>query len=428
MLRTMMILSCLLAVGWEQLSGTRYPLCADEQRAAPASRGIEDPTRQARLSSGETLTGKIAGIDPDGKITLELDDQRQQRLLPHELITWGVRAEPRRHSLLIMPAGQLVVSDWKLTADGIEIDEAGSWLLRANHLPAAVARGVILEIPSRRRDVDRLRDEILQAKREQDEFLLFTGDVLRGVWLESSDADRLRLKTTRALVPVARDRIQAIRCATPVRSQKIERLATQAILGFRDGSCLEVQKLEITDDAVQLRCSDNWELTADPASFWSELSFVQPLSTGIVYLSDVEPAAFHHTPFLTQSWQYGANRSVSGGTLRYRGRPISKGLGMHSDSTLEYQLTESDRRFQALIAVDDEAGTAGSVIFRVLIDRGDGQWSEAWKSPIQRGGDPARKVEVDVRGGKRLRLQIDRADRGDEWDHANWLDACLIRN
>lgn len=382
----------------------------------------------ARLTSGESLTGRIVRIDANWKMTLELNDQRQQQLLPHELITWGVRTEPRRHSLLITPAGQLVASDWKWTADGIEIDEAGSWLLRANRLPASVARGVILEIPSRRRDVDRWRDEILQTRREQDEFQLFTGDVLRGVWLESSDADRFRLKTTRALLPVARERIQAVRCATPVRLQKTDRLAAQAILGFRDGSMFEVQSLKITDEAVQLRCSDSWELTADPASFWSELSFVQPLSAGVVYLSDLEPTAFHHTPFLTQSWHYGTNRSVSGGTLRYRGHPISKGLGMHSDSTLEYQLTESDQRFQALIAVDDEAGTSGSVIFRVLIDRGDGKWMEAWKSSIQRGGDPAKKVEIDVRGGRRLQLQVERADRGDEWDHANWLDACLIRS
>jgi hypothetical protein len=36
-------------------------------------------------------------------------------------------------------------------------------------------------------------------------------------------------------------------------------------------------------------------------------------------------------------------------------------------------------------------------------------------------------VEVDLTGAKRVSLLVDFADRGDELDHVNWLDARMIR-
>ena len=60
--------------------------------------------------------------------------------------------------------------------------------------------------------------------------------------------------------------------------------------------------------------------------------------------------------------------------------------------------------------------------FRVLVD---GQ--ERFASPILRGGDPPVPVSVDVRGGKKLELVVDYADRADVLDHADWLDARLIK-
>ena len=80
------------------------------------------------------------------------------------------------------------------------------------------------------------------------------------------------------------------------------------------------------------------------------------------------------------------------------------------------------RRFETEIGIDDSTGGRGSVQFRVLVD---GQ--ERFASRVIRGGDRPTPVSVDIRGGKRLELVVDYADRADVLDHADWLVRRLIR-
>ena len=98
---------------------------------------------------------------------------------------------------------------------------------------------------------------------------------------------------------------------------------------------------------------------------------------------------------------------------------------MHSASRLTYDLDRPYRRFDAELAVDDVAAGKGSVVFRVFVDEGDGRWRAAFTSGIVRGGPPL-PMSVDLQGAKRLSLLVEFADRGDERDDADWLDARLI--
>ena len=100
---------------------------------------------------------------------------------------------------------------------------------------------------------------------------------------------------------------------------------------------------------------------------------------------------------------------------------------MHSPSRLTYELDQAYRRFDALVAIDDEANKQGSVVFRVFVDDGSGKWQERAASEVVRGGQPARAISVDLAGAKRISLLVDFADRGDELDHADWLNARLVR-
>jgi len=99
---------------------------------------------------------------------------------------------------------------------------------------------------------------------------------------------------------------------------------------------------------------------------------------------------------------------------------------MHSAARVTYQLPDSFRTFQAELAIDDHAGKQGSVIFRLLTSDG-GDWIEQHVSPVVRGGDRPRAVSVDIRGAKALSLAVEFADRADVLDHANWLNARLIK-
>ena len=157
------------------------------------------------------------------------------------------------------------------------------------------------------------------------------------------------------------------------------------------------------------------------------LTALQPLGSGTSYLSDLKPASYRQVPFLDTAWPYFNDRSTSGNRLRAAGKLYLKGLGVHSAAALTYDLKDGYRQFQAEVAIDDETAGAGSVLFRVLLDRGDGQWQTAYTSPVVRGGAAPLTVAVDLAGAKRISLRVDFADRGDEQDHADWLQARLVK-
>ena len=149
--------------------------------------------------------------------------------------------------------------------------------------------------------------------------------------------------------------------------------------------------------------------------------------TKFVYLSDLEPADYKHVPYLSIAWPYRQDRNVLGGPLEVGGKRYLKGIGMHSASRLTFRLDGKYQRFDAAAAVDDSSQGRGSVTFGVYLLRG-GQWKQAAASDTVRGGPPAVPVSVDVRGAEMMTLTVDYADRGDELDHADWLDARLVKN
>jgi len=117
---------------------------------------------------------------------------------------------------------------------------------------------------------------------------------------------------------------------------------------------------------------------------------------------------------------------VLGEPIEVRGRRYLEGIGMHSAARLTYRLDGHYRRFESAIAIDDSAKGRGSVTFGVYVLR-DGKWGEAFTSGIVGGRDAPQPISVDLHGAKGLTLTVDFADRGDELDHAVWLDARLVK-
>ena len=153
-----------------------------------------------------------------------------------------------------------------------------------------------------------------------------------------------------------------------------------------------------------------------------DLVCLQFLGGRVSYLSDIRPADYRSIPYLDLKWPYRTDRSVLGARLHGGGCVYWKGLGMHRAARLTYLLKEPYRRFQAELAIDDETGGRGSVGFRVFVDG-----RQVYTSPVVRGGQKPVPISVNLEGAKRFDLIIDFADRGDEFDHADWLDARLIR-
>ena len=97
---------------------------------------------------------------------------------------------------------------------------------------------------------------------------------------------------------------------------------------------------------------------------------------------------------------------------------------MHSASRITYQIDQKFRWFQAELAIDQAAGNRGSVIFRVFLQR-DGEWTSKYTSPVMRGTTRPLAIKLKVTQADAIALLVEFADRGDERDYANWLNARL---
>ncbi|HUY36459.1 MAG TPA: NPCBM/NEW2 domain-containing protein, partial [Pirellulales bacterium] len=246
--------------------------------------------------------------------------------------------------------------------------------------------------------------------------LLVNGDELVGQWVRLT-ATAVEFETNVGPIAPEFDKVAAVvfdrsRLAVP-RSERL-----RIVTGFRDGSLLVAESLALDDRQVHVELAGAFELTAAA----EKVVLLQPLGGRAVYLSDLKAESYRHVPFLNLGWPYRADACVTGSRLRAGGRMHLKGIGMHSASRLTYRIDGKPyTRFAAELAVDDRTEGRGSVVFRVFVDD-----REAYKSPVVRGRTPVVPISVDVTGAKRLSLVVDFAERGDELDHADWLDARLL--
>ncbi len=123
----------------------------------------------------------------------------------------------------------------------------------------------------------------------------------------------------------------------------------------------------------------------------------------------------------------GDDLAGDGQKIRLSGVQYDKGLGVHADSRISFNLAAGCSRFKASVGLDDAVRNQtdhGNIIFQV--------YSENRKLFDSGGLDrnsPTREIDLDVRGVKTLSLVADRnqnsveGDRSNWYDHADWANA-----
>jgi hypothetical protein len=261
---------------------------------------------------------------------------------------------------------------------------------------------------------------LLDGAREADRVMLVNGDTLTGTIRELT-GDRLSVELQGSTVELPIGRVAAAAFGKADSSAQSD-APPRWLVGFEDGTLLRARSVMATDEAVDVVLPDGDVLRSDAPQ---SLTFLQRLAAPVLYLSDRQPYSFQHDAFFDLAWPLRADRNVAGGRLRAGGHLYAKGLGVHSAARLVYRLDEPLKRFAAEVAIDDHTDRRGSVVFRVFLLKGQ-EWEAAWNSKVVRGGDPPVPVSVDLADARAVALVVDFADRGDQWDRANWLDARLI--
>lgn len=140
-----------------------------------------------------------------------------------------------------------------------------------------------------------------------------------------------------------------------------------------------------------------------------------------VYLSDLNWHSVRNglgVPELDKT--NGTAKTGDGVTMRLDGKRFAKGIGVHSNSKIQYMLGGKYKTFTSYIGLDDVVGNRGSVVFQIF---GDGK--KLYDSGVMTGATAAKRISVNVAGRKELWLVVTDAGDGRPYDHANWADARL---
>jgi hypothetical protein len=386
---------------------------------------------------------ELVGIEPNGALRFRDSKGQSFSVRVSDLVRWSTPAAPRAPDLLLLVDGsrlRLAATWGKDPSFATAFVRAGAktHLLGELDLARSDVRAVLWRLPAEDAERQKSIDQLLVAQSKDaksDVLLLDNGDILAGTLARIGESgnpfdDEAGGITARFFgglgeIELPADRIRGIAFspATAVPPGKADASKPVLLVGLSDGSIVAANSM--ADGEKSILQSD---ALGDQQIAHKDIVSLQADGEQVAYLSHIDPSGYRHEPYLDLKWPYTRDRNALGGPLRVDGRTYSKGLGMHSASRLTFDLDGESDRFAATVAVDDAAKGGGSVVFRVFLKPNDGgDWREAFASGVVRGGDRPQEVSVDLAGATQLTLVVDYADRGDERDCADWLDARLER-
>ncbi|MGC9055889.1 MAG: NPCBM/NEW2 domain-containing protein [Candidatus Saccharicenans sp.] len=136
---------------------------------------------------------------------------------------------------------------------------------------------------------------------------------------------------------------------------------------------------------------------------------------------------------ITAGWgKAKADKSIDGNPLTIAGQVYQRGLGTHAESQCRLTLDGQAVSFRTLVGVDDEvkknqrSAERASVEFIVSgIDKNN-QKKTLWKSGVMKAGDPAREINVSLKGLTSIDLLVTNGGDTNAYDHADWCEARIV--
>lgn len=394
-------------------------LSADEPPAAGPTLP-SDPVFSALMTDGTVASGRIRQISPSGDVTLVHNRGAEQVLAFPKLVKLSrdgyLSLSPPEKQLVLLPEGDRLYRAVIGAATETKI-EVQSLTFGKLSIPLESLAGLILEPPE---DEDASFDLVNRVRTEprgsEIVWLAPNGDRVQGGFL-GLDEKAIKFQTNTGPISLELAKVVALGFdASLVAYPKPEGHFFE--LTASDGSRLGVvnPKIEQGEVIATTRFGAPIRLALN------DLVNLHTRSESLVYLTEREVAEARYVGYVGPTRPFRRNSSVDGHPLRLAGQTYDRGLGTQSRTILAYRLQPGDRRFQALVGLDDRAGPLGSVVFRVLVDT-----RERFLSPPISARDAPKAIDVDVTGAKLLILITEFGERGEVRDFADWVEARLLR-
>jgi hypothetical protein len=270
-----------------------------------------------------------------------------------------------------------------------------------------------------------LLSRLTGAHRTRDILFLRNGDRIEGT-LQGLEEGEFRLEGEgKKSIRIPQTKVAVVAFNTELISRALPK-GLYGHLVLTNGTRLVVTSAQLLLDGDTVRCrlpvGGTFEVAADQVA---ALDLRQGCA---LYVSDLKPAAYQQTPFFGVRWPYVLDGSVAGGDLRLAGNTYDKGVGLHSQSRLTFELPAGYRFFEALVGLNEKTGRRGRARVRVLLN--DKVVDIGWDKDLTGNTKPV-PIRVKLPGTRtkpvRLTLAVDFGQFGDVQGHVNWVDARLVK-
>lgn len=254
----------------------------------------------------------------------------------------------------------------------------------------------------------------LAAAPDHDTLRLKNGDSLDGV-LTALTADQATIQSDLGDTPVDLSRVSQLALGGAAPARGIPALALRVRL--LSGTVLTTPQLTWTINSITLQdpAQTPHQCAAD------QIVAVDVLGGRIVRLAEIDPARSSQTSYLNTPWPMQTDRNVTGGPLRVDGKTYDHGLGVHTSSTLAYDLDGSFTGLRLAAALDDSAAPYGRADLSILVDG-----KTAWEARDVAPGKLL-PVTVDLRNARHVELRATSSASLDVLGRVDWIDPVLVR-
>lgn len=379
-----------------------------------------DPVFQALLTNGSTVSGQIRRLGEKDGVTL-VSETAEERTIPLtslvKLTREGVLPQTSAESgdIVLFPDGDRIAH--------CKVDQAGEFNLAVRSstfenlsIPLDALLGLVFDAKSDSAATDSLVARVRSESRDAELLWLSNGDKLPGIF-SGLDDKKLTFQPETGKVELPRQGLQAL--GFP-QGQVVYRRPDGPYFELKLGDRSRLGMSRIKLERGQLVGTTRFK--SEIRFPIGELAQLHVMNSSVVYLSDRETSGTIYEPYVGPTRPYRRNSTVAGDVLRLGGRSYDRGLGTQSRSVLVYKLEPGSKRFQALVGVDDRAGPLGNVVFKVQGDK-----KTLFESSPMVAGEATKIVDLDLSGMTFLILMTEFGERGDVQDHADWVEARIIR-
>ena len=197
-------------------------------------------------------------------------------------------------------------------------------------------------------DVERtFRSEMGSSFRSDEDVILLTNsDIVRG-FVTAIDTESVSIDTSLGETKVPVRLVVAVRLSSPPAA-RLDRL--HFVVTFRSSGRLTFSELDWSGNVVEARLRDGRQVRIEA----ERIVGVDFVGGRWDWLSAHQPISYQHTPMLSLGWEYENDRNVLGGPITVGGETFEHGIGVHSRSSLTYDLKGAFGTFATHFGIDDD--------------------------------------------------------------------------